>query len=186
MNFMNIFSLKALPKLAMATAVTAFFFVSCNLNTSPDKFFGVAVLNTNTISDFGTDRLANHIQLQTKEYPDRPSTKKKGDEAVTYVNNNVLYMEKVLKDIKELPENDDTKEIKDLSLSIYEYVIPVYKNEYTAYAKLCDAKGPEDQKQQIIQNIEKKYVPAFEDKFALLLEKGKAYAQKHDLNVKWD
>lgn len=95
-------------------------------------------------------------------------------------------MEKVLKDIKELPENDDTKEIKDLSLSIYEYVIPVYKNEYTAYAKLCDAKGPEDQKQQIIQNIEKKYVPAFEDKFALLLEKGKAYAQKHDLNVKWD
>lgn len=180
---MNIRSIKSISKLALITAATAFFFVSCNLNTSPDQFFGVAVLNTNTISDFGTDRLARHIEMQAK---DIPSTKKKGDEAVIYVNNNVLYMEKVLKDIKELPENADTKEIRDLSLSIYEDVIPVYKNEYTAYAKLCDAKAPEDQKQLLIQNIEKKYVPAFEEKFALLLEKGKAYAQKHDLNVKWD
>ena len=130
---MNIRSIKSISKLALITAATAFFFVSCNLNTSPDQFFGVAVLNTNTISDFGTDRLARHIEMQAK---DIPSTKKKGDEAVIYVNNNVLYMEKVLKDIKELPENADTKEIRDLSLSIYEDVIPVYKNEYTAYAKL--------------------------------------------------
>lgn len=181
---MNNFSLKSIPKLAVIAAATVFF--SCNLNTSPDKFFGVAVLNTNTITDFGTDRLAKYIQLETKEFADRPETKKKGDEAVTFVNNKVLYMEKVLKDIKDLPENDDTKEIKNLSLSIYEYVIPVYKNEYMAYAKLCDAKGSEEQKQQIIQDVEKKYVPAFEEKFSLLLDKGKAYAQKHDLNVKWD
>lgn len=181
---MNSFSLKSLPKLAIIAATTVFF--SCNLNTSPDKFFGVAVLNTNVINDFGTDRLAKGIQSEALEFPNVPSSKKKGDEASIYVNNKVLYMEKVLKDIKDLPENDDTKEIKDLSLSIYEYVIPVYKNEYTAFAKLCDAQGPEDQKQEIIQNVEKKYVPAFEEKFALLLEKGKAYAQKHDLNVKFD
>ncbi|WP_316820531.1 hypothetical protein [Pedobacter gandavensis] len=181
---MNNFFIKSLPKLAIVAATTVFF--SCNLNTSPDQFFGVAVLNTNTITDFGTDRLAQHIQAETKEFADRPESKKNGDEATTFVNNKVLYMEKVLKDIKELPENEDTKEIKDLSLSIYEYVIPVYKNEYTNYAKLCDSKGPEDQKQKIILDIEKKYVPKFEDKFALLLEKGKAYAEKHDLNVKWD
>ncbi|MCX2453830.1 hypothetical protein OQX61_21355 [Pedobacter sp. PLR] len=181
---MNNFSLKSLPKLAIIAATTVFF--SCNLNTSPDDFFGKAVLNTNTISDFGTDRLARHIQQATLEFADIPSSKKKGDEAQIFINNKVLYMEKVLKDVNELPENDDTKEIKALSLSTFEYVLPVYKNEYTAYAKLCDAKGPEDQKQTIIQNIEQKYVPKFEEKFALLLEKGKAYAQKHDLNVKWD
>ncbi|MBB2148006.1 hypothetical protein [Pedobacter gandavensis] len=181
---MNHFSLKSLPKLAIIAATTVFF--SCNLNTSPDKFFGVAVLNTNFVNDFGTDRLAKHIQLETLEFADRPSTKKKGDEAQNAINNKILYMEKVVKDVMELPENDDTREIKALSLSIFEYVIPVYKNEYTAYAKLCDEKGPEDQKELIIQNIEKKYVPHFEEKLALLLDKGKAYAQKHDLNVKWD
>lgn len=183
---MNIISVKSLPKIAIVAATTAFLFVSCNLNTSPNDFFGVAVLNTNMINDFGTDRLAKTIQLQTLEFADRPSTKKKGDEASNFVHNKVLYLEKVRKDIEELPENDDTRAIKELSLSIYEYVIPVYKNEYSTYAKLCDAKGPEDQKQQIIQDIERKYVPAFEDKFALLLEKGRAYAEKHSLNVKWD
>lgn len=183
---MNNFSIKSLPKIAIVAATTAFFFVSCNLNTSPIDFFDTAVLNTNVINDFGTDRLAKHIQLETLEFPDKPSTRKKGDEASKSVQNKILYLEKVKRDVEGLPDNDDTKEIKDLSLSIYEYVIPVYKNEYTAYAKLCDTKGPEVQKEQIIQDIEKKYVPAFEEKFALLLEKGKAYAQKHDLNVKWD
>ncbi|PTS99517.1 hypothetical protein DBR11_12165 [Pedobacter sp. HMWF019] len=56
-----------------------------------DKFFGVAVLNTNTITDFGTPILAKHIDAATIEYPDVPSSKKKGDEAVKYVQNKRIY-----------------------------------------------------------------------------------------------
>ncbi len=153
---------------------------------TPDKFFGIAVLNTNTITDFATPRLAKHISDSTIEYPDIPSSKKNGDEAVAYVGNQILYMEKVVKDIKGLTENSSTKDIIKESLELYAYVLPVYKNEYMAYAKLCDAKGSKEEKEAMAKQIEDKYAEAFEAKYSSLMEKGKAYADEHNLNVKWD
>jgi len=151
-----------------------------------DKFFGTAVLNTNTISDFGTPILAKHINDQTLEFPDIPSSKKKGNEALQQVQNQLLYMEKSLKDIKALSDNDDLRrDIKAQSIALYEFVIPVYKNEYTTYAKLCDAKATQDQKDQLIKIIEQKYNAEFEKKYALLLENGKTFAEKNNLNVDW-
>lgn len=172
-----------LSTLAVAAALT-FTLQSCS--EDPDKFFGVAVLNTNTISDFGTPNLANHINDETKEFADIPSSKKKGDEGVQYVARNLSYMEKSLKDIKALSESgDQRKEIKAQSIALYEYVIPVYKNEYTAYAKLCDTKAPQEQKDEIIKSIAQKYNAEFERKYGQLLESGKAFADKNGLNVDW-
>ena len=152
-----------------------------------EKFFDVSVLNTNTIVDFGTPILAKHISDQTTEFPDIPSSKKKGDEAVTYVNNNVMYMEKSLKDIKGLTaNNDERKAIKEQAIALYELVIPVYKNEYTAYAKLCDAKAPEAQKLEIVKSIEEKYSSKFVQQYEALLTKGKAFAKENNINVSWN
>ncbi|AMR31658.1 hypothetical protein A0256_09595 [Mucilaginibacter sp. PAMC 26640] len=152
-----------------------------------DKFFDVAVLNTNTIVDFGTPKLAKHINDETTEFPDIPSSKKKGDEASIYVKNNILFMEKALKDIKALTANDDhRKAIKEQSVALYEFVIPVYQNEYTAYAKLCDAKASQAQKDEIIRSIEEKYSAQFEKHYAALLSKGKAFAKDNNLNVTWN
>lgn len=172
-----------LSTLAVAASLT-FTLQSCS--EDPDKFFGVAVLNTNTISDFGTPNLANHINDETKEFADIPSSKKKGDEGVQYVARNLSYMEKSLKDIKALSESgDQRKEIKAQSIALYEYVIPVYKNEYTAYAKLCDTKAPQEQKDEIIKSIAQKYNAEFERKYGQLLESGKTFADKNGLNVDW-
>ena len=174
-----------LSKLAVAAALTLTFTLqSCN--EAPDKFFGITVLNTNTISDFGTPILAKHIDDETTEFPDIPSSKKKGDEATQYVVRNLSYMEKSLKDIKALGEGgDDRKEIKAQSIALYEYVIPVYKNEYTAYAKLCDTKAPQEQKDEIIKSIAQKYNAEFERKYGQLLASGKTFADKHGINVDW-
>ena len=160
------------------------FFQSCS--EPADKFFGVTVLNTNTISDFGTPILAKHINDETIEFPDIPSSKKKGDEAAKHVQNNILYMEKSLTDIKALSASDDSrKSIKEKSLALYEFVIPVYKNEYTAYAKLCDSKAPQAQKDAIIKSIEQKYNAGFEAKYGALLADGKAFAAENNINVDW-
>lgn len=170
---------------AAAILTLSLTFQSCS--EDPDKFFGVAVLNTNTITDFGTPILAKHIDAETTEFPDIPSSKKKGDEAIKLVESNLLYMEKSLKDIKALTANsDDSKEIKAQSIALYEYVIPVYKNEYTAYAKLCDSKAPQAQKDEIIKTIDQKYNAEFEKRYAALLESGKAFAKKNNLNVDWN
>lgn len=178
-------------KLSVVALSGTLLFSSC-VAESPDKFFGITVLNTNMISDFGTPRLAKSIEDQTKEYPDIPSSKKEGNEAQKMIENKYLYVEKVIKDIKglsdlqPLTDKEDTKEIKALSLSVFEMVLPVYKNEYMTLAKLCDTKAPQEQKDEIIKTIAEKYNPAFEEKFELLMEKGKAYASKHNLNVNWN
>ena len=149
-----------------------------------DKFFGVAILNTNTITDFATPVLAKHISDEAAEFPNIPSSKKKGDESLKYVENQILYMEKSLKDIQALSENgDNRKEIKAQAISLYEFVIPVYKNEYSAYAKLCDAKGSTASKEEIINTISKKYSTEFEKRYTLLLSSGKAFAKSNNLNV---
>jgi len=160
-------------------------FTSCS--ESADTFFGKAVLNTNMINDFGTPILAKRINDQTIEFPDIPSSKNKGDEAVNDVKNKILYLEKSLNDIKALADGDDLrKTIKNESIALYEYVIPVYKNEYMSYAKLCDGKAPQEQKDKIIKAIEQKYYPTFEAKYDALLTNAKVFAHKNNLNVNWN
>lgn len=152
-----------------------------------DKFFATAILNTNTINDFATPTLAKHINDETTEFPDIPSSKKNGDEATKLISNNILYMEKSLNDIKALNANsDDRKAIKEKSIALYEFVIPVYKNEYTNYAKLCDSKADQKQKDALANSIEQKYAAAFEKMHTDLMETGKAFAVENNLNVDWN
>ena len=154
---------------------------------SADKFFGIAVLNTNMINDFGTPILAKHINDNTIEFDDIPSSKNKGDEAVNDVKNKILYLEKSLNDIKALADGDEMrKKIKNESIALYEFVIPVYKNEYMSYAKLCDSKAPQEQKDEIIKAIEQKYYADFEAKYESLLSNGKAFAQQNNINVNFN
>lgn len=153
---------------------------------SPSKFFDITILNTNTIKDFASPDLARHIQDETTEFPDIPSSKKKGDEAVKYVKMHTLFMDQALEKIKKISASgDEQKEIQKLSIDLYEYVIPVYKNEYLAYAKLCDTKGDQSAKDEIIKNIDTKYGPTFVQKHDALMDKGKAYAEKHNIQVSW-
>lgn len=168
----------------LAVAATLILFLQSCTETA-DNFFGIAILNTNFISRFATPSMAKEINGQTIEYPDIPSSKKKGDEAISYVKNQILYIEKSLNDIKALSASGERKVIKDQAIALYEYVLPVYKNEYTAYAKLCDEKGTQEQKDKLIKAIEEKYNPEFEKKYAILLENGKAFAEENNLNVKW-
>jgi hypothetical protein len=164
--------------------IPALFFQSCA--EPADKFFATAILNTNTISDFATPTLAKHINDETTEFPDIPSSKKNGDEAGKLVQNNILYMEKSLNDIKALNANsDDRKAMKEKSVALYEFVIPVYKNEYTNYAKLCDSKADQAKKDALANAIEQKYSAKFETMYTDLLNTGKTFAAENKLNVDW-
>lgn len=160
------------------------FFSACT--ETPEHFFDITILNTNMINDFASPDLARHLNDETKEYPDIPSSKKKGNEAATNLNNKILYLEQSLEKVKKLSTSgDEEKEIKALSQQLYELVIPVYKNEYLAYAKLCDSKGSQSAKDEIINSIDQKYGARFEQNFNALMEKGKAYAQKNNIQVNW-
>ena len=163
---------------------TVLFLSACS--ETPERFFDIAILNTNMINDFASPDLARHINEETKEFPDIPSSKKKGNEAFINISNKILYLDQSLEKVKKLSvSGDEEKEIKSLSVALYELVIPVYKNEYLAYAKLCDARGSQSAKDVLISDIDQKYGMRFEQNYNSLMEKGKAYAQKHGIQVNW-
>jgi hypothetical protein len=173
------------PKQLLSALILSFLFLS-SCSESPEKFFDITVLNTNTINDFASPDLARHIADEAREFPDIPSSKKKGNEAVTKINYQIQYLDQALAKIKKLSASgDEQKEIQKLSTELFEYVIPVYKNEYLAYAKLCDAQAAQSAKDEIIRSIDAKYGAAFEQKHNALMEKGKAYASEHNIQVSW-
>lgn len=173
------------PSYAPAVMViSSLSFLSCS--EPADKFFATAILNTNTITDFATPTLARHIDEETAEFPGTPSDNKNGNEAQKLLQNNILYMEKSLNDIKALNANsEDRKAIKEKSIALYEFVIPVYKDEYTEYAKLCDSKANPADKEALATLIEHKYSARFETMYTDLISSGKAFAEENKLNVDW-
>ncbi|WP_316800808.1 hypothetical protein [Pedobacter frigidisoli] len=181
---MNKFQALSFKTFSYFLILAVLFFSACS--ETPERFFDIAILNTNMINDFASPDLARHINDETKEFPDIPSSKKKGNEAVTNITNKILYLEQSLDKVKKLSvSGDEEQEIKALSTSLYELVIPVYKNEYMAYAKLCDAKGSQSAKEVLIKDIDQKYGMRFEQNYNRLMEKGKAYAQEHGIQVNW-
>ncbi len=153
---------------------------------SPQKFFEQAVLNTNLVNDFDPKTFGKSLEQYTIEYPNVPASKKKGNEAQEVVNMKVLSVERALKNIKALSATDDeTKAIKENSIALFETVLPVYKNEYLQYAKLCDQKGPADQKAALLDKIEQNYAPKVYELLDALYQKGKVYAEKNNINVNW-
>lgn len=166
-------------------ALTTLFFVACQ-SASPDKFFGLVVLNTNLIADFDPATFGKRLEQETVEFPDVPASKKNGDEAQKIVAMKILSVEKAIKDIEALNVSDeDAKVLREQSVKLFEAVLPVYKNEYTAYAKLCDTKAPDEEKQVVLQKIEKDYAPNVDQLFEGVYTLGKQFAEKHNLNVKW-
>lgn len=179
-------ALPVLSKSLFACLLTTLLLLSaCSIPESPEKFFDIAILNTNVFNDFASPGLIRHIDQESAEFPDIPSSKKKGDEATIFVTNKVLYIEQSLEKVKKLSASGDNKDIKALSVALYELVLPVYKNEYMAYAKLCDSKAGQPEKDALAKSITEKYGVNFEQKYTSLMEKGKLFAEANNINVNW-
>ncbi|WP_185218102.1 hypothetical protein [Sphingobacterium mizutaii] len=127
-----------------------------------------------------------HLNRLQPDKPQLPSSKKNGDEAQKAVEIKIQVVEKAIKDIQELNVSDeDAKALKEKSVALFEKVLPVYKNEYMAYAQLCDSKGSDQEKQALLQKIERDEMPAVNSIFDEMDILGKAYGEKYSLNVSW-
>lgn len=157
--------------------------VSCQPAT-PEKSFDVAVLNTNMLVGFANDGLWRELQSPAMKMG------KTKDDVVPMPRSEVIagklkFAEENLEKIQALGEGADARDIVQSSLALHRYIIPVYKNEYTQLAKLMDSGAPKAQIDAETQAIQEKYFPKFEALYGQLIAHGKAYAQKHNLNVKW-
>ncbi|MVT09395.1 hypothetical protein [Chitinophaga tropicalis] len=149
------------------------FLTACNTVT-PRQYFEKAVLNTNTFADFGTEHMMREL---TSAQPAYPATK--------MMEHRAQRVEMVLNDLKTLRQTEETKDMVQTSIALHEYILPIYKNEYMALARLCDNKAPKEEIDAKEEEIVSKYGQKVDELFSKLTDIGKEYAKKNDINVTW-
>ena len=158
-------------------------FISCS--TSPEKYFSIAVLNTNTLYGFAGNGFSRQLESPSVKLADdnKNTVSMKRSEVV---DSKVKQLEENLDKIESLKETDDTKNMLESSIALYKYVLPVYKNEYFQLAELYDNGASPEQIDILTKSIHDNYYSRYIELNDKLISDGKVYAEKHNINVKWD
>ena len=154
-----------------------FTLVGCN-TSNPDEYFQTTVLNSNILFGFATEKLAQDVINE-------PGTAEEHYSLTLY--SKISYVQKVIDKIESTKAPDaDAEKIRDASLDLYKFALPVFENEYTEIAKLATEKADKALIDEKVNVLDAKYQDAFYAKYDALIALGKAYAEKHQLNVKFD
>lgn len=158
---------------------------SCN-RPSADEFFQRTVLNTNILHDFAQESFTRTLTSTIVKSENWPADPKQNNQAQQIVEAKIAYVEQTIGRIKDMtPPDEDAGAIKGKSLDLFYYVLPVYKKEYMDMAKRCDNNEDVETIEQLALAIEEEYAEGFDNLYLEVLELGKAYAEKHNLNVKF-
>lgn len=166
-------------------AIAFFFLTGCTTST-PEDYFDIAVLNCNFIQGFAGAGLQRELDDPTVKLVEGtknetvPMTRKEVIESKTQT------IQANFEKIKQLKQTEETRAMLQSSIALYEYVLPVYKNEYQQLARLYDEAAPKEQIESMHQQIESKYYSNYEKLFNALTTVAKPYAAKNNIQVQWD
>jgi hypothetical protein len=152
----------------------------------PRTCFDRAVLNCNMFHDFAGKGMERQLELPSVKLTDvktgasAPMTRKE------VVDDKIAFIEQSLAKVRNLRQNDDNRDMVQASLALYEFVLPVYRDDYQRLAKLYDDGAPKTAIAQLSSSIATKYGPQFATLSDRLTAAGKAYATRHDIKVVWD
>jgi hypothetical protein len=167
----------------LATAIICLLFSSCS--PKPEKYFDVAVLNANMVSDFG-GRLEYELEHPSVTLVEGTKDQTRPMKRSEIIENKIQIVEEHFNEIKALKETDDSRDILKASIALHEYVLPVFKTEYRQLAGLYDNGAAKEEIATYQQSIWDKYGKRFSQLFEALTDAGKKYASKHDIKVNWD
>ena len=159
--------------------------VSCE-DASPRTCFDRAVLNCNMIADFASKGLQRQLDSPSVKLTDVKTGASAPMMRKEIIDGKITFIEESLAKVRKLRQTDDAKDIVQASIALHEYVLPVYRNEYRQLAKLYDDGAPKEQIEALASAISKKHGPEAAALFDRLTTAGKAYAARHEINVKWD
>ncbi|HEX2536432.1 MAG TPA: hypothetical protein VHK69_21970 [Chitinophagaceae bacterium] len=152
---------------------------------SPEKYFDVAVLNTNMIQGFTAGGLERELRM--------PSVKAVAGSNETVamqrrevVEEQVQFMEATYAKIKDLPETGDTRTMLQCAKDLYAFALPVYHKEYKELARLYDTGAEPARIETMTADLHRKYDATFEVLYGKLVDAGKVYAEKHKIKVNWN
>ena len=159
--------------------------LACNTAT-PEKYFDEAVLNTNMMMGFASDVFERQLEQPSVKLVEGTTNQTAPMKRKEVVDNQIHYLDESFAKLKDLRETADTKKMLQASVAVYEYVLPVYKNEYIQLAKLYDDGAPKEQVASLSKSIRDKYFTGFRERIDTLVEAGKIYAAEHQIKVNWD
>lgn len=160
-----------------------FLLVSCG-NPPPDQVFGRAVLNANLLFGFAGAGMQRELASPSSKLTDERTGASAPMKQAEVVKTKLDRIETSYGEVKALSSNEETKEMLNAALALYEFVIPVYKNEYTQLAALYDDGAPADKITALEKTIHDKYGAKFVELYNALGTAGKAYAAKHNIPVR--
>jgi len=165
-------------------SLSIFLLPACNTAT-PENYFDRAVLNCNMMMGFASDGQQRELDQPSVKLVEGTKDQTAPMKRKEVIEQKIAYLDEAYAKIKNLQETDDTKEMLHASIALYDYVLPVYKSEYTQLAKLYDEGASSQQIASFSKSISDKYFAGFEDRFNKLTAAGKPYAAKHNIKVNW-
>lgn len=167
---------------------TALLLVICLLLAScsnkPIDIFDTTALNCNLLYGFAgagmRQQLANpSVKLvNEKTMATAPMTRKE------VIEQKLTMLQQNFEKVKALNAGGDAQEMTAASIALYEYTLPVYKNEYMQLAALYDQNTSAEKITAFEQKIADKYAVKFNELYNAVIKTGTAYAQKHNIPVK--
>ncbi|RZJ58332.1 MAG: hypothetical protein EOO45_26815 [Flavobacterium sp.] len=157
------------------------FFISCT--ATPEKYFDVAVLNSNMLVGFANKSLSREMEMPTARMSADGEILAMSRKAV--IEDKIVFSKKVLSDIKGLPNSSDAVDITTSALKLYEFVIPVYEGEYMKLAEMYDSSAAAEEIRSFDDRLKDKYSGPFQLLYNDLIGKGKLYAARHKIKVNW-
>ena len=157
-------------------------FSSCN-NLSPEKTFEVAALNSNLLSRFGSKEINEKLQSEAMVYDEsqKKMVPSSYQDAFKY---DITNLETRFQTIKDIPVDDDNKELLQASKDLFSYAISKQKEGYLPIAKLKDEKASPEQIEKAVADFDASTRNEIDAKFTKLMNVAQAYVDKHNINAK--
>lgn len=159
--------------------------ISCS-HSSPKDYFAITVLNANMLHGFAAEGMQQELEnpaLQMingdKDHFAAMKRREVLDKKLNTIRSN-------MKTLKELKQTSSTADLINASLALYEYVLPVYENEYRELARLYDDDASPNAITSLAQMIHYKYYPGYAELFDRLVDVAKPYAQQNKISVNWN
>lgn len=157
--------------------------VSCNSNT-PRQYFERASLNCNLLYGFAGYDLKRDLSTPSEKLVDANTMKMAPVSRTEVVKEKLARAEENYQKVKDLGSNAAADEMLKAAAALYEFVIPVYKNEYAQLAALYDANAPAEKIAAAEKSITDKYAAAFEVLYNKVMKSGTSYAEKNGIEVR--
>lgn len=151
----------------------------------PEKYFDIAVLNSNMMVGFANDGFQRQLDQPSLKLVEGSRDQTVPMKRKDVVDDRIRFIENNLDKLKALRITADTKEIVQASIQLHEFILPVYKKEYQQLAHLYDDGASAETIRSSANDIHDKYSAGFEERYNALINSGKLFATKHKITVNW-